>query len=85
MTTTPVRKPESCPECGEQLFIVQGCTEGDRDAMRNNRWCEECKTLFACHAHGLSKRLILMDEYRGDAAARIKGFLKSALAELEGK
>jgi transcriptional regulator NrdR family protein len=76
-------KRDGCPKCGEPLCIVQGCTEGgDRDGIRNNRWCEQCKTMFACHAYGFSERLVLMDKYRGAAKERIVGLLQDALREL---
>lgn len=75
-------KVDLCPKCGEEVYTVQGLHH-DRDDMRNNRWCEACKTMFSCHAHGFVERLVLKDEYEGTAKDRIAGLLKAALRELE--
>lgn len=75
---------DTCPKCGERLYRVEGLCH-DRDQMRENRWCEECKTMFSCHAHGFAARLVLKDFYVGKARERIAGLLHAALNELEAK
>lgn len=70
-----------CPKCGEQVYIVKGLHH-DRDDMRDNRWCEECKIMFSCHAHGLEERLVLKDVYESEAKGRIERLLRAALAEV---
>jgi hypothetical protein len=75
---------DACPECGARLYVVQGLCH-DRDGMRNNRWCEECKVMYSTHASGFNQRLVLKDAYEGKARERIAGLLHAALNELEAK
>lgn len=71
-----------CPQCKEDLYIVEGlCTE--HDAIRSNRWCEECKVMYSCHAHGLVRRLVLKDRFEGTAKERIRDLLQTALIDLK--
>jgi hypothetical protein len=71
----------TCPKCGEDVYRIKGLHH-DREQMRDDCWCEDCKTMFSCHAHGLEKRLVLKDVYRGEARIRIKNLLLQALDEI---
>lgn len=78
-----MRGPDECPKCGERLAKVDGCTVGDVDGIRCNRWCEDCKIMFTTHAHGYEPRLVLRDVYEGEAKARLAQALRAALVEVE--
>jgi transcriptional regulator NrdR family protein len=73
-----------CPECGEELFRISRLCH-DREGIRDNEWCEECKIMFACYAHGLVKRLVLKDIFESNARDRIVNLLQRALKEVKGE
>lgn len=73
---------DECPKCGEEMFTVEGL-HNDRDGVRNDRWCENCLTMFSSHAHAFRERLVLKDRFAGKAKNRIAGLLRAALEELE--
>ena len=79
MTT---KKREACPNCGCDLYAVTGLCN-DRDGIRSDRWCEECKIMFKSTAACLVPRLILQDHYRGRAKQRLQALAEQILEELK--
>jgi len=82
-----MKKPfkHSCPECGttDDFYKVEGlCT--DRDGIREDYWCEECKIHFGMRAHGFTKRYVLHDPYPlPEKREELIALAKKVLTELD--
>jgi len=73
-----------CKDCGEETHRIEGLCF-DRDGMRNARFCNECKVVYAVYSHGMEKVYVLQDRYAGKAKNRIVGLLSQALRELRAE
>ena len=59
------KRVELCEKCGEDLYRIEGL-HLDNDGIRSSYYCDECSTIFACHAHGLVKHKVLKSPYSPD-------------------